>query len=104
MMINGINASRVAQQVAQLYSQRSQAEEDGSAANGRTDSTPTRDEVQLSEEARSLQRLAAATAQVPDVDEARVEALRQQVEAGTYEVPVEALVNKLLERLSDQLG
>ena len=104
MMINGINANRVAQQVAQLYGQRSQSVENGSAKSGRVGSASTRDEVQLSEEARALQQLATAAAQAPDVDEARVEALRQQVEAGTYEVPIEALVNKLLERLSDQLG
>jgi negative regulator of flagellin synthesis FlgM len=101
---NHINADRVAQQVAQLYSQRSQAIKDGSTApEGAARSSP-QDEVQLSEEARALQRLAEAVAATPDVDVARVQALRQQIEAGTYKVPIEALMSRLLDRLSDQRG
>ena len=101
---NRINADRVAQQVAQLYSQRSQAPENGPTAAGATAPSSTRDEVQLSEEARALQRLAEAAVSAPEVDAARVQALRQQIEAGTYKVPVEALMGRLLERLSDQLS
>jgi negative regulator of flagellin synthesis FlgM len=52
--------------------------------------------VQLTDLAARLQDLAAAVADVPVVDPARVDALRQAVANGNYQVDTEAVADKLI--------
>lgn len=71
------------------------------AANraNRGENRPAGDTLKVSEQARLLAKarteLDAVPAERPEV----VDQLRQQVEQGTYEVPVQSLVDKLVERL-----
>lgn len=55
------------------------------------------DAVSVSAAASRLQRIEAALAALPEIDGARVEALRQQVESGTYRVDAERLADRLIE-------
>jgi flagellar biosynthesis anti-sigma factor FlgM len=55
-----------------------------------------RDETTLSEEARLLQRVRQAINEGPEVREDLIEALRQKIQAGTYQIDDEALINALL--------
>jgi negative regulator of flagellin synthesis FlgM len=52
--------------------------------------------VQLTDLAARLQDLAQAVADVPVVDPARVNALRQAVASGNYQVDAEAVADKLI--------
>jgi len=64
----------------------------GGARNGRRI-----DRVQLSEEGLQLQRVLDAMAEVPDVREARIAALRQQIEDGTYDRGITQIAQRLIE-------
>jgi negative regulator of flagellin synthesis FlgM len=56
------------------------------------------DEVNISEGARLLEQVQ----QLPDIREDRVEAVRQQIAAGTYETSDK--LNTAIERLLDEIG
>jgi negative regulator of flagellin synthesis FlgM len=56
------------------------------------------DEVDISEAAQLVEQ----THQLPDIREDRVEAVRQQIAAGTYETSDK--LNTALERLLDEIG
>jgi negative regulator of flagellin synthesis FlgM len=60
------------------------------------------DAVQLTDTAAHLKRIEAHLANVPDVDRARVEAIRQRIEAGAYAVDAARVAQKLL-RLEQDL-
>jgi negative regulator of flagellin synthesis FlgM len=53
-------------------------------------------QVSLSEDAAVLQRVLEAVKDMPDVRDDLVQAIRAQLEAGTYEVDAEALAERLL--------
>jgi len=55
------------------------------------------DSVEISERARELARAQQAVEAAPDVRADKVAELKQQIEAGTYDVPAEALADKLLD-------
>jgi negative regulator of flagellin synthesis FlgM len=56
------------------------------------------DEVDISEAARLVEQVQ----QMPDIREDRVEAVRQQIAAGTYET--DERLNAAVERLLDEIG
>jgi len=53
------------------------------------------DQVILSAEARELRRLRQAVEELPDI-QAKVEAIRQAVADGTYQIPEDQLIERLL--------
>jgi len=55
------------------------------------------DSVEISEQARELARAQQAVEAAPDVRADKVAELKKQIEEGTYNVPAEALADKLLE-------
>ena len=54
------------------------------------------DQAEFSNRGVELAKARAALSTVPDVREDRVASLKSQVQAGTYQVPVDALANKLM--------
>ena len=54
------------------------------------------DEVQLTHTATSLKHVEARLAGMPDVDRARVDALRQRVESGNYRMDANRIADRLL--------
>lgn len=66
------------------------------------DRTSTTDHAALSEEARLLSHARQALEETPDVREEKVTALRQQVQDGTYQVPMEKLASLLVKRLAQE--
>ncbi len=54
------------------------------------------DAVSISKAARELQEARKAVQDAPDMRQAKVEAIKKQVQDGTYQVPMEALVEKLM--------
>jgi flagellar biosynthesis anti-sigma factor FlgM len=63
-----------------------------------------KDTATLSESARLLARARQALEEAGDVRPDVVAALRQQVEAGAYQAPLEELVNKLLAKANMEPG
>jgi flagellar biosynthesis anti-sigma factor FlgM len=58
-----------------------------------------RDQASFSEQARLLSQAHATFEEQPDVREARVAALKAEIDGGTYKVPVEALTRHLIDKL-----
>ncbi|MCX8023705.1 MAG: flagellar biosynthesis anti-sigma factor FlgM [Thermanaerothrix sp.] len=56
----------------------------------------SKDRAELSEQARMLAKARSALNETPEVQNERIEQLRQQIEAGTYTIPFEALAGHLL--------
>jgi negative regulator of flagellin synthesis FlgM len=67
---------------------------DASAA--RTEKAAHTSAVRITEQARQLAALEQALQSVPVVDEARVSAIRQAIENGSYEVAPERIADKLV--------
>ncbi len=59
----------------------------------------TKDRAELSEQARILAKARHALNESQEVRNERIEQLRQQIEGGTYNIPLEALANHLLKLL-----
>ena len=59
------------------------------------------DEVSISQQAQQLQRLLSAVSDQPDVREARVAELRQQLAEGTYDVDAAAIAARLVDTAGD---
>lgn len=54
------------------------------------------DKVQLSPEGKELQKLRDIVLKAPEVREEKVQSIKDQIKAGTYEVSADQLANKLL--------
>lgn len=61
------------------------------------------DAVQLTETAGRLKEIEARLAELPDVDQARVEALRKRIESGDYRPDPQRIAVKLV-RMEQELG
>ncbi len=64
---------------------------------GTAKSRPKTDRLDLSDEARRIGSLGKAAAALPDVRTGKVEAVRQSIEDGVYEVDARLLAGKILE-------
>ena len=81
-----------------ITSTRLQAIERGEDArqSRKSESPSGSDEVQLTHTATSLKHVEARLAGMPDVDRARVDALRQRVESGNYRMDANRIADRLL--------
>lgn len=68
----------------------------GEAARGAGPDKARADEVALTDTAVRLKRIEQDLAALPEVDQARVDALREQIESGSYEVSGKAIADRLL--------
>lgn len=91
--INGYGRSGV-----DITSTRLRAMERGKDAgqSARSGSASGQDAVQLTSTATSLKQIETRLASIPDVDRARVDAVRQRVEAGAYKVDANRIADRLL--------
>ncbi len=67
------------------------------------DKRPSRDSVELSAEAQSMNRLEENLAQLPDVDVERVATLKQAIADGRFEIDAERIAQNMLNQ-DDLLG
>lgn len=70
-----------------------------SHSNEMASASTARDRAELSEQARILAKARGALNEASAVRNERIEQLRQQIEEGTYTIPLEALANQLLKLL-----
>ncbi|MHB9130810.1 MAG: flagellar biosynthesis anti-sigma factor FlgM [Armatimonadota bacterium] len=61
-----------------------------------TDATLSTDTVELSADVSTIETARKIIAATPDVREEKVEALRQQIQNGTYRPPAEEIADKIL--------
>jgi negative regulator of flagellin synthesis FlgM len=86
-----------AREVARAYSQQvGKTDPQPERAAQHSAARPQHDQLTISDRARELAMAREAVANVPDVRENVVQALRDQIQAGTYQVPQEKLVERLL--------
>ena len=62
----------------------------------KTESASGGDDVQLTHAATSLKQIETRLASIPDVDRARVDAVRQRVESGAYKMDANRIADRLL--------
>ena len=72
------------------------ADGDKTEAGSRTEASSTSSQVQLTDTATNLKQIEARIANQPDVDRARVDAVRQRVESGAYQMNAGRLADRLL--------
>ena len=70
------------------------SQKEGSAA---TSKAQTADHVTLTDSARSLQKIEEAVAKTPVVNAAKVAAVKQAINSGTYQINVARVAGKLLQ-------
>ena len=79
------------------------AEQGESARSAGGEESTRTDEVALTDTAVRLKRIEASLAEQPEVDQARVDALRERVESGDYKVDAQSVASKLA-RLEQDLS
>lgn len=61
--------------------------------------SPKGERVEISPQAREIQRLRAALEEIPDVRQKRVQEIRKLIQEGRYEVDLDAVSDRLLQAL-----
>ncbi len=72
-----------------------------SKAYGATNVSSSKDTLALSDFAKDLQIAKGAVTNAPDIRQAKVDDIRQQMEAGTYNVSASMLADKLLKQQTE---
>lgn len=88
MRINGINAMN------QVYNANK-----AKKAYGASNTAKSKDTLALSDFAKELSVAKTAVDQTPDVRQARVEEIKQQMESGTYNVTANQIADKIISSL-----
>ena len=88
MRINGI------QGVNQVYNTNKLKK-----AYGSTDVSSSKDTLALSDFAKELSVAKASVEQAPDVRQGRIDEIKKQMEAGTYNVTASMLADKMIDKL-----
>ncbi|HEY8448924.1 MAG TPA: flagellar biosynthesis anti-sigma factor FlgM [Bacillota bacterium] len=83
------------QQILHLYGKENRVGERG----GTRSDSPRTDALNLSEDARQVSRWLERVRQLPDVRSDEVRRIRQALERGEYNPPVERVAEKMIERL-----
>lgn len=86
-------------QIAQVYGNQSVKKNCGSGTIGATSTT---DQVSFSTVGKDMQVAKAALGNIPDVREDKVNALRESIANGTYQVSAESFADKLMAAFDDK--
>lgn len=99
--INGFGTQPVRVAAGKAVSRAADGSDTQSSPESASNDAPT-DSVSISSAARSLATLEAAVSQSPSVDSARVAAVQQRIEDGTYKPDPQRIADKLI-RLEREL-
>ena len=80
-------------QVNQLYGKQSVKKNHDSVTVG---ATSARDQVSFSTTGKDIQITKAALSSIPDIREDKVNAIKERIAAGTYDVSAESFADKLI--------
>lgn len=93
--INGFGTQAIRSAGGKAVSRAADASDTGPSADPAS-SEPPSDSVSISSAARSMATLEAAVSQSPTVDSARVAAVQQRIEDGTYKPDPQRIADKLI--------
>jgi len=106
-MVNGIN-NNLGSSIAASNNKASESKATKAADNGneqtRSANSVKDDAVTLTESAASLQKLEAKIADMPDVDMAKVDRIKQQLADGSFEVNADSTAAKILDSVRELAG
>lgn len=94
-----MNIDKIGQKAVEAYVQKTQTsgiEKLPGQASHEAKKPEQQDEISISTAAREMQEARKAVEDAPDVREDKVAAIKKQIQEGTYRVPAEAVVEKLL--------
>ena len=91
--INGLNGANSYR--ASLRNDKSNT--DNSTENQASASNPGEGSVKISQQARQLNDIQQALLDTPEVDQAKVDAIRQSIENGEYEINSSKIAEKMIE-------
>ena len=94
--ISGFSAAEPVAPVKGSNSNGAVTEKQSDAAASQAPAAKSGDQVTLTSSARSLQKLEEAIAKTPVVDSGKVAAVKQSLNAGTYQVDAGRVADKLL--------
>jgi negative regulator of flagellin synthesis FlgM len=97
MKIHGSGGASGIKEILQKLQQDSGATKDRQVES--TPAAPRGEKVEISQEAREIQRLKALLEQIPDVREKKVEEVRQLIQEGRYQVDLNAVSDRILQAL-----
>lgn len=92
-----MNVEKVGPKAIEAYVQKTQAATDKVPPQTAKEVTkPAQDEVTISKQAREMQEAQKAVQNAPDIRQEKIASIKKQIQEGTYNVPAEAVVDKLL--------
>ena len=91
--INGLNGAKSYQ--TSLRNDKSNT--DNSTDNPASSSGSAEGSVKISQQARQLNDIQQTLLDTPEVDQNKVEAIRQSIESGQYEIDSHAIADKIIE-------
>lgn len=97
-MINEINS--LVQSSISTSGKKSERVETVSAENQQqaaSQNEATKETIEISSQAQLLSRLEAQIKDLPEVDQSRVDALRDQINQGTYEIDSSSLAQRIID-------
>src|SRR5512136_450278 len=83
-------------QMIQQYQKTEKVEDRASEKAGAANNLVPEEKVNLSTTAKDVQNLSSAISKLPDVREEKVQALKDQIEKGTYKVDAEKTAEKMV--------
>ncbi len=89
--------------ITQTRARATDATQRGKKSESAQQTDAARDDVKLTNTATNLKRIEARLAEIPDVDQSRVDEVRQRLESDSYEIDPEQLAQKML-RLDQDLS
>ncbi len=95
--LNGINSSKTGGPLANSSEAVGTQSVDQPEDTSTSSSSGQEDVVHLSPEAAELKALEDSLTELPAVDEARVEAIRQQIKSGDYQINPDRIAQKLID-------
>ena len=97
MKIHGSDGTSSIKEILQKLQQGSEGARDQKVES--TPSAPSGEKVEISPQAREIQRLKSLLEEIPDVREKKVEEVRRLIQEGRYEVDLNVVSDRMLQAL-----
>jgi len=102
-MTNKITSQGRSLDITQSRARAVEATQQSKASESSKQTEAARDRVQLTDTATNLKRIEARLADIPEIDQASVDEIRQRLQTDSYKIDAEQLAQKML-RLDQDLS
>lgn len=100
--VSGVGPSALSK-IADVGANRKVTSDEGAQKGSQKELAARPDTVEVTAQARLLERVEASLAGTPDVDSKRVDALQNAISQGSYQIDDQAIADRLL-RIEKELG